>query len=49
MNHLSVIMAILTFGYDDDDDGGGGNGGGELLFIIVWHTMANDPYRVDTR
>lgn len=40
-SHQPVVMAILTFSHD--------SGGGKLLFIIVWHTVANDPCRVDTR
>lgn len=41
-DHLSVITATLTLVRDS-------NGGSEPLFIIVWHTVANDPYRDDTR
>lgn len=42
-DHLSYYGDIDTLGYD------GGGDGSRLLFIIIWHTAANDPYRADTR
>lgn len=42
-DHLSYYGDIDTLGYDSGGDGS------KLLFIIIWHTAANDPYRVDTR